>query len=146
MGAAGFIVYDDTACMVEVGRMFSKFLYVESCGQCPACKLGSAEITDRLTRIEGGTADDTTVPAIGGWVQRVTDGNRCYLPVQEREVVASILNAFADEVAEHLDLGRCPRPRVLPLPKLIDLDGGRVVYDEEYSRKQPDWTYVSSPG
>jgi hypothetical protein len=34
----------------------------------------------------------------------------------------------------------------LPLPKLIDLDGGRVVYDEEYSRKQPDWTYVSSPG
>jgi NADH-quinone oxidoreductase subunit F len=146
MGAAGFIVYDDTACMVEVGRMFSKFLYVESCGQCPACKLGSAEVTDRLTRLEGGTGDDTTVAAIEGWLQRVTDGNRCYLPVQEREVVASILNAFKDEVAEHLDEGRCPRPRVLPFPKIVDLDGGRVVYDEEYHRKQPDWTYVQSPG
>jgi NADH:ubiquinone oxidoreductase subunit F (NADH-binding) len=146
MGAAGFIVYDDTACMVEVARMFSKFLYIESCGQCPACKLGSAEVTDRLTRIEAGAADDTTVPAIGGWLQRVTDGNRCYLPVQEREVVASILNAFTDEVAEHLDRGSCPRPRELPLPKLVDLAEGRVVYDEHYYRKQPDWTYAASPG
>ena len=146
MGAAGFIVYDDTACMVEVARLFSRFLYVESCGQCPACKLGSSEITDRLTQLEGGTADDTTVAAIGGWLQRVTDGNRCYLPVQERDVVGSILNAFADEVAEHLDQGTCPRPRALPLPKLVDLEGGRVVYDEDYYRKQPDWTYVESPG
>jgi NADH:ubiquinone oxidoreductase subunit F (NADH-binding) len=146
MGAAGFIVYDDTACMVEVARMFSKFLYVESCGQCPSCKLGSAEITDRLTRLEGGTADGTTVAAIEGWLQRVTDGNRCYLPVQERDVVASILNAFKDEVAEHLDQGGCPRPRVMPFPKIVDLDGGRVVYDESYYRKQPDWTYVESPG
>jgi NADH-quinone oxidoreductase subunit F len=146
MGAAGFIVYDDTACMVEVARMFSKFLYVESCGQCPSCKLGSAEITDRLTRLEGGTADGTTVAAIEGWLQRVTDGNRCYLPVQERDVVASILNAFKDEVAEHLDRGGCPRPRVMPFPKIVDLDGGRVVYDESYYRKQPDWTYVESPG
>jgi len=111
----------------------------------PACKLGSAEITDRLTRLEGGTADDTTVPAIGGWCSG--HGWQPVLPpVQERELVASILNAFADEVAEHLDQGRCPRPRVLPLPKIIDLDDGRVVYDEEYYRKQPDWTYVQSPG
>jgi len=145
MGAAGFIVYDDTACMVEVARMFSRFLYVESCGQCPACKLGSGEITDRLTQLEGGTADDTTIGVIEGWLQRVTDANRCYLPVQEREVVASILNAFKDEVAAHLQMGRCPRPRILPLPKLVDLDAGRVVYDESFHRKQPDWTYVDPP-
>src|SRR5205807_7571115 len=35
MGAAGFIVYDDTACMVEVARQLSRFLWIESCGQCP---------------------------------------------------------------------------------------------------------------
>src|SRR5438445_708683 len=38
LGAAGFVVYDDTACMVEVARMLSRFLYVESCGQCLPCK------------------------------------------------------------------------------------------------------------
>jgi NADH:ubiquinone oxidoreductase subunit F (NADH-binding) len=146
MGAGGFIVYDDTACMVEVARLFSRFLYVESCGQCPACKLGSGEITDRLTKLEGGTADDSDIGAIDGWLQRVTDGNRCYLPVQERQVVGSILNAFNDEVSEHVLQGSCPRPRVLPLPKLVDLADGRVRYDETAYRKQPDWTYVDEPG
>jgi len=38
LGAAGFIVYDDTACMVEVARIFSRFLWIESCGQCLCCK------------------------------------------------------------------------------------------------------------
>jgi NADH-quinone oxidoreductase subunit F len=146
MSSAGFIVYDDTACMVEVARMFSKFLAIESCGQCPACKLGSAEVTDRLARIEAGAGDATSVPEIGGWLQRVTDGNRCYLPVQEREVVGSILNAFQEEVTEHLDSGSCPRPRELPLPKIVDLADGRLVYDENYYRKQPDWTFVDVPG
>src|SRR5207245_4681869 len=45
LGSAGFIVYDDTACMVDVARTFSRFLWVESCGQCEACKLGCEEIT-----------------------------------------------------------------------------------------------------
>ncbi|MDD9369227.1 MAG: SLBB domain-containing protein, partial [Acidimicrobiales bacterium] len=39
MGAAGFLVLDDTSSMVEVAQVISRFLYVESCGQCPACKL-----------------------------------------------------------------------------------------------------------
>src|SRR5206468_11418567 len=96
MGAAGFIVYDDSACMVEVARAFSAFLFVESCGQCPPCKLGSGDITERLTQIQGGIGDATTLAAVKGWLQRVTDGNRCYLPVQERDVVESILIAFSD--------------------------------------------------
>ena len=50
LGAAGFIVYDDTACMVEVAAAMSRFLWVESCGQCPACKLGTGAITDRARR------------------------------------------------------------------------------------------------
>ena len=40
LGSAGFIVYDDTRSMVAVARMVSRFLYVESCGQCRACKFG----------------------------------------------------------------------------------------------------------
>ena len=51
LGSAGFIVYDDTTCMVEVAAMLSRFLSVESCGQCSACKLGTAAITDSLDRI-----------------------------------------------------------------------------------------------
>jgi NADH-quinone oxidoreductase subunit F len=145
LGAAGFIVYDDTACMVGVARVFSRFLYVESCGQCPPCKLGSEDITARLERIEAGKAGDEDVEVIGSWLGKVTDGARCYLATEERDVVSSILRAFSEEFAEHLEQGRCPRPRTLALPKIVDLEDGRVVYDEAQARKQPDWTYADSP-
>ncbi|HJR25909.1 MAG TPA: NADH-ubiquinone oxidoreductase-F iron-sulfur binding region domain-containing protein [Acidimicrobiales bacterium] len=145
MGAAGFMIYDDTACMVEVARQFSRFLYVESCGQCPACKRGTGEITARLERLEGGVGTVEDLDEIAGWLDKVTDGNRCYLAVEERVVVASIIRAFAGEFDEHIRLGGCPRPRTLPFPKLLDLADGRATYDPDQWRKQPDWTYAPAP-
>ena len=122
-GAAGFIVYDDTACMVNVARVFSQFLAVESCGQCPPCKLGSGEITERLERIEAGTGRDDDITLIGSWLGQVTDGARCYLATEEREVVSSILRSYPEEFAEHLETGpQAPRldvrPRLSPAPVL----------------------------
>ena len=99
MGAAGFIVYDDTTCMVDTAYRFSRFLSVESCGQCPPCKLGSSAITYHLQQIETGAGTDDDVAGIAAWLARVTDGNRCYLAVEERTVVRSILAAFPDELA-----------------------------------------------
>jgi len=142
MGAAGFIVYDDTACMVAAAHRFSRFLAIESCGQCPPCKLGSGEITEHLQRIETGGGDDRDVEAIVGWLGRVADGSRCFLASEERLLVGSVVEAFADELAEHIDLGHCPRPGPRPLPKLLDLRGGVATYDERYWRKRPDWTYA----
>jgi NADH:ubiquinone oxidoreductase subunit F (NADH-binding) len=53
LGSAGFIVYDDTADMVALARMFARFLHVESCGQCGACKLHSGTVSDTLMRAAG---------------------------------------------------------------------------------------------
>jgi NADH:ubiquinone oxidoreductase subunit F (NADH-binding) len=143
MGAAGFIVFDDTACMVEAARLFSRFLYVESCGQCPACKRGSAEITARLEQLEGGNGTDEDIAEIASWLGKVTDGNRCYLAVEEQVVVASIVQTFGEEFVEHMELGRCPRPREILFPKIVDLADGHVVYDTRVHLKQPDWTYAT---
>ena len=128
--------------MVNVARIFSQFLAVESCGQCSPCKLGSAEITDRLERIEAGTGSDGDISAIGSWLGKVTDGARCYLATEERDVVSSILRCFPEEFAEHLESGRCPRPRDLLVPKVVELEDGRAAYDESQARKRPDWTYA----
>jgi len=145
LGAVGFCVYDDTACMVEVAYQYSRFLWIESCGQCPACKLGTQEITHRLNEIEAcrGSAEDVAV--IGARLANVTDGNRCFLPVEEQRVVGSLLRAFPEEFAAHLE-GNCPNPRGdLIAPKIVDLDGGAVVYDQAHRRKLPDWTYEPAP-
>jgi NADH:ubiquinone oxidoreductase subunit F (NADH-binding) len=141
MGAAGFIVHDDTACMVDAAYRLSRFLSIESCGQCPPCKLGSGEITAHLERIETGAGEVADVAAIHGWLERVTDGSRCYLAVEEQRMVSSVLRAFPDEFVEHIEHQRCPRPGRRPIPKLLDLAGGHATYDERFWHKQPDWTY-----
>jgi NADH:ubiquinone oxidoreductase subunit F (NADH-binding) len=142
LGAAGFTVYDDSRCMVAVAEAISRFLYVESCGQCSACKLNSRVITDRLEAIEEGSGTAHDIDVIGARLRRVTDGNRCYLPVQEQQVVASILRAFPEDFAAHLE-GRCDRRHdAVVVSKLVDITDGRAVYDERQALKQPDWTYV----
>ncbi|MDQ3782730.1 MAG: SLBB domain-containing protein [Actinomycetota bacterium] len=141
LGAAGFMVYDDTACMVEVSAALSRFLYVESCGQCLPCKLGTGHITGALDRIRDGTGTEHDLDLIEEQLRVVADGNRCYLPVQERNLVSSVLRGFPADFVAHLD-GWCPSPRTdYPLPKLIDLAAGVAHYDPDQARKQPDWTY-----
>jgi NADH-quinone oxidoreductase subunit F len=136
LGSAGFIVYDDRTNMVEVARLASNYLYVESCGQCSPCKLGSGEITDRLDRIARTGGDEDDVEAIGARLLTVTDANRCYLGTQEQLVVSSILRRFPEDVVAALDSGGI-EGRGLQVPKLVELDQ----YDPDQARKQPDWTY-----
>jgi NADH:ubiquinone oxidoreductase subunit F (NADH-binding) len=141
LGSAGFIVYDDSTCMVEVAAMLSRFLAVESCGQCPPCKLGTGAITAALDRIAGGTGGDRDLDIIGERLRVVTDGNRCYLPVEEQRLVSSLLRAFPEDFAAHIETGQCPHPRPLPIPKVVDITDGEVTYDERQARKRADWTY-----
>lgn len=141
MGSAGFVVYDDTACMVDTAYQLSRFLAIESCGQCPPCKLGSGEITTHLERIQTGVGTDDDIARIGGWLERVTDGSRCFLATEEQRLVSSVLRAFPEEFAAHIEQRSCPQERPRPMPKLVDLADGRATYDESFWRKRPDWTY-----
>ena len=141
LGSAGLIVYDDTADMVAVSRMFARFLHVESCGQCGACKLHSGAISDTLALVERNEAEDRNIEELAAGLRVVTDQNRCYLPVELQTVVASILREFPDDFATHLE--RTPTPsRLYRLPLIVDIADGTVTYDARIGLKQPDWTYI----
>jgi NADH-quinone oxidoreductase subunit F len=142
LGAMGFIVYDDSADMVAVARAISRFLYVESCGQCPACKFGTGEVTAYLDRILAGVGTGHDVEVISARLDTVTDANRCFLGAQEQRVVGSILGAFPEEFVAHLERRAEAAPGPVEVPKLVDLRDGVAVYDERQARKLPDWTYA----
>ncbi len=144
LGAAGFIVYDDEADMIAVARAVSRFLYVESCGQCPACKFGTGAITAALERVLAGEASVHDVEVMAARLDTVTDSNRCYLPVQEQLVVRSIVREFTADLEAYLTGRRPPYQGDVEVPKLLDLVDGRAVYDERQARKQPDWTYAEA--
>ena len=89
--------------MVSVARELSRFLAVEACGQCPPCKTGSIEITERLLSIEQGDGSDNDLGVINARLRTVTDANRCYLGTEEQNVVSSILRAFPEAFAARLE-------------------------------------------
>jgi NADH-quinone oxidoreductase subunit F len=140
LGAAGFIVYDDTTCMVDVAALLSRFLWVESCGQCPPCKLGTGEITRALDEIAAGTAERESLEAVNHWLDVVADGNRCFLPVEAQQMIASLVREFPEDFDAHL-AETCPSPRQLDVPKIVDIDDTGAHYDLRQRRKRPDWTY-----
>jgi NADH:ubiquinone oxidoreductase subunit F (NADH-binding) len=140
LGSGGFVVYDDDVCALAVAHEYSRFLYVESCGQCPPCKLQSGRITDALAALERHEPEEQ-LATIRRSLETVTDGNRCYLAVQEQVVVASLLQAFPEDVVAHEE-GTCPLRHDIVVPRILDLADDGFVFDLEYRRKQPDWSYA----
>jgi NADH:ubiquinone oxidoreductase subunit F (NADH-binding) len=142
LGSAGFVVYDEEACIVAAVAAFSRFLYIESCAQCPACKEGSEDITIALERIDRGEGDELDLGTALERCSTVTDGQRCALPTGEALLTASAIRAFEAEFRAHL--GRpCSPSRHRPFPKFLDYDAeaARFTYDARYRLKRPDWTY-----
>jgi NADH:ubiquinone oxidoreductase subunit F (NADH-binding) len=142
LGSGGFVVYDDTMCAVAVAHEYSRFLSVESCGQCPPCKLQSGNITEALARMLDGNEPAAQLPLLRRALDTVTDGNRCYLAIEEQQVVASLLQAFPDDVYAH-EGGTCALRHDVLVPKLVDLGPDGFVLDEKHRRKLPDWSYAA---
>lgn len=140
LGSVGFIVYDDTRDMLAVARMVSRFLYVESCGQCRACKYGCGEITRRLDALAESHGTELDVEVIGERLEGVTDQNRCFLGEEEQRVISSLLRTFPGDFVRELE-GAAPL-EPLPIPKIVDIHDGIAIYDDAQMRKQPDWTYA----
>lgn len=121
LGSGGFIVYAEDACIVRAVAGLSRFLALESCGQCPACLQGCTQISDALERLESGCGTDSDLETIRSRLRSVTGGQRCGLPTGEQRLVGSAWELFAEEFTSHLD-GACPRPRELANPFLDEAD------------------------
>jgi NADH-quinone oxidoreductase subunit F len=147
LGSAGLAVYDDSACAVRIASLITRFLHVESCGQCPPCKLHSEDVSEVLARIDAGDGAGDDIREVLIRCSMVTDGQRCGLPDGVAAVVPSLITAFRNEFEDHLNERRCPLARDLDLPKIADyrLDAG-FIFDRRHALKRPDWTYAVGHG
>lgn len=143
LGSGGFLVYGPSRDMVQVTAALARFLAVESCGQCPPCKLGTGEIYERLDALVAGRGTEQDLAAIRRGTETVTDGNRCYLPVGAALLVRSALEEFGDEFAARVG-SPSPASVAVDIPKILEMDvaAGQVVFDPDYLRKRSDWSYA----
>jgi NADH-quinone oxidoreductase subunit F len=143
LGSAGFVVYDDETSLPRVAQAIARFLYVESCNQCPSCKINLGLASGALDELFDPAGHQHGVPERALLAARhAPQGNRCYLPVQGSAVISSIADSFQDELAAQ-DAAPRPAPRVR-VAKMIDFDEETRTfsYDETQSRKQPNWTFA----
>ena len=143
LGSAGFVVFDDRDDLVAAVSGVSRFLSIESCGQCTPCKNGGLALAALLDKLSRSEADERDLAAIHERVETVADGARCFLASQQEVVVRSLLDRFDDVVQGHLT-GRLPGVEPMLVSELVTIDDDTAILDERHRTKQPDWSYGDS--
>jgi len=138
LGSAGFIVLDDSIPIPAVAEAVTRFLFVESCNQCSACKAGLRQAWTGLDQGRSQKFDEDLLLHIREGAESAPQGNRCYLPVQGATLVPSLLKHFPEEFAGQKLMEKWP------IPKMVDFDEmkGIFYYDENQPFKQADWSYA----
>jgi NADH:ubiquinone oxidoreductase subunit F (NADH-binding) len=140
LGTGGFIVFDDTTDFVAVAAGVSRFLGVESCGQCVPCKQDGLELAGILDRMCKDTANDTDLAELDKRIGTVADSARCNLALQHQLVVGDIRRLFPDQARAHTHVDARPVEPEL-IAAIVDIEDGRAVLDERQRAKQSDWSY-----
>jgi len=140
LGCGGFIVFDDGQDMAAVAAGVSRFLAVESCGQCTPCKRDGLALSSLLDRLCRSDVSGRDLGQIRSLASTVGERARCYLATQHETVVTSLLERFPADFAAHVDGGAAPVQPTL-VAEVLDLGPDGVVLDVRHTDKQPDWTF-----
>ena len=139
LGSAGFIVIDDETDVVAVAAGVSRFLSVESCGQCTPCKQDGEAMYAILDRARASTPDPKDHDRLGTLADTVTRGARCFLATQQQLVVQSLLEHFPEALAAHVE-GRADAAEPYPILPLRGIEDGQAVLALDELDVEPDWT------
>jgi NADH:ubiquinone oxidoreductase subunit F (NADH-binding) len=142
LGSAGFWVLDDSIDPVAAVAGVSRFLAVESCGQCTPCKQDGLVLAELLDRLARSVCSPTEMAVIRKRAATVAKGARCSIGIQQQAVVTGLLDFFAPNVDAHL-AGTADPEAAAAVAELVELTESSVVIDERHAQKQPDWTYDS---
>jgi NADH-quinone oxidoreductase subunit F len=123
LGAGGFVVYDDSACMVAAALVCCEFL--AAAARC-RCLVAVAEL---LGLIETGLGRSSDVDELARCCALIVAQQGCVVAVGAALLVRGVLAAFGGEFAAHLGRG-CLHERRLRVPKIMDFDesGGGFSY------------------
>jgi len=107
MGSGGFVVLDDTDCIVEMTRYFLTFTQLESCGKCTPCRVGTKQMLEILNRLCEGTGKKKDLERLEQLAHIVKQQSLCGLGRTAPNPVLTGLAYFREEFEAHVR-GTCP--------------------------------------
>jgi len=102
LGSGGFIVMDDTTCIVRNTWNFSRFYHHESCGQCSPCREGTGWMEKILHRIEHGHGQMHDIDLLVNVSKQIEGNTICPLGDAAAWPVASAVRHFREEFEWHV--------------------------------------------
>jgi len=99
LGSGGFVVMDDTACMVNCARTLTRFFEHESCGQCTPCREGGQWVARMVARLEAGEGSEEDLRVLNVINNTITGTNLCPLGDSIMPFLSSVLARFPDGVS-----------------------------------------------
>lgn len=111
IGSGGFVLIDDSTCIVELVRYFMRFMHGESCGKCIPCREGTgrmAEILDDIVSKPVGDEPGSTLVRFKGVMQLesiasvMKDTSLCGLGQNAPNTFLSAMKGFREEFEEHI--------------------------------------------
>jgi NADH-quinone oxidoreductase subunit F len=121
MGSGGFVVLDESDCMVEVTRYFLSFTQLESCGKCTPCRVGTRRMLETLDRLCKGEGKPGDVEQLQHLAEVVKEQSLCGLGSTAPNPVLTTIRYFRDEFEAHVE-GRCPSRKCKALIKYVITD------------------------
>jgi NADH-quinone oxidoreductase subunit F len=108
LGSGGFIVMDDTTCIVKNLWNFTRFYHHESCGQCSPCREGTGWMEKVLHRLEEGHGKMSDVDLLTDVARNIEGNTICPLGDAAAWPVRSAIRHFRHEFEQHVIEKRCP--------------------------------------
>lgn len=102
LGSGGFIVMDETACIVRNLWTFARFYHHESCGQCSPCREGTGWMEKVLHRIEHGHGNMEDIDLLVDVAKKIEGNTICPLGDAAAWPVASAVRHFREEFEYHV--------------------------------------------
>ncbi len=108
LGSGGWVIFDQSVCVVDFARYLTNFNRYESCAKCVPCRLGNpalVEILDRI-RLGRGTLDDLTL--IQRTSKHIIELSLCGLGQVAPVPLQGMIKWYEDEFRAHVVDGICP--------------------------------------
>lgn len=102
LGSGGFIVMDETTCIVKNLLNFTEFYHQESCGQCSPCREGTGWMEKILQRVENGHGHMHDIDLLADIAKHVEGNTICPLGDAAAWPVASAIRHFRSEFEMHI--------------------------------------------